>query len=295
MTTAHPDDVSADTGSGPDRLAVTADPTTQAGAENFPVALRVLPAAPRRHLLAIYGYARMVDDIGDEYTGDRLARLDEVEQELRGLYAGRPAGERVLRELAPTIEACGIPAEVLVRLIEANRVDQVVARYATFDQLADYCTLSANPVGELVLYVFGRHTAARVALSDRICTALQIVEHLQDIAEDHRAGRVYLPQEDLDRFGVTEADLAAPRANTALRNLVAYEAERAAAWLAAGEPLLGSLHGFARLAVGGYAAGGRAALAALARSGYDPLPGPPKASKAMVVGALLRTTFGRRA
>ncbi|BCJ37609.1 phytoene synthase [Actinocatenispora thailandica] len=295
MSTAHPDDISDDTGSGPERLAVTADPTEQAGAENFPVALKVLPAAPRRHLMAIYGYARMVDDIGDEYTGDRIARLDAVEQELRGLYAGRPAKEQVLRELAPTIEACGIPAEVLVRLIEANRVDQVVARYATFDQLADYCTLSANPVGELVLYVFGRHTPTRVALSDRICTALQIIEHLQDVAEDHRAGRVYLPQEDLDRFGVTEADLAAPRANAALRDLVAYQAERAAAWLSAGEPLLYSLHGFARLAVTGYAAGGRAALAALARSGYDPLPGPPKASKAMVVGALLRTTFGRRA
>jgi len=281
--------------SGDAPLAVTADPTTQAGAENFPVALRVLPARPRRHLMAIYGYARMVDDIGDEYTGDRVARLDAVEAELRGTYAGQPATDPVLRELSRTIAACRIPVDVPVRLIEANRVDQVVARYATFDQLADYCTLSANPVGELVLSVFGVHTPARVALSDRICTALQIVEHLQDIAEDFRAGRIYLPQEDMERFGVTEADLSAPHAGAALRNLVAYEAERASAWLTAGEPLLCSLHGFARLAVSGYAAGGRAALTALARSGYDPLPGAPKASKAMMVGALLRTRLGRRA
>lgn len=271
------------------------DPTAQAGGENFPVAMRILPREPRRHLMAVYGYARMVDDLGDESPGDRLADLDAVEDELRGHYAGHPATDPVLRELGRTVDACGIPADVLVRLIEANRVDQVTTRYATFDQLVDYCTLSANPVGELVLYVFGAHTAARVVLSDRICTALQIVEHLQDVAEDHRAGRVYLPKEDLDRFGVADADLAAPRASAAVRHLVEYEAERAGAWLSAGEPLLGSLHGYARLAVSGYYAGGRAALAALARSGYDPLPGPPKAGKAALVGALVRTALGRRA
>jgi squalene synthase HpnC len=272
------------------------DPTAQAGGENFPVALRILPARPRRHLMAIYGYARMVDDLGDEAPGDRLAHLDAVEDELRARYAtGAEPADPVLRELGRTVDACGIPAGVLVRLIEANRVDQVTARYATFDQLVDYCALSANPVGELVLYVFGAHTPARVALSDRICTALQIVEHLQDIAEDHRAGRVYLPKEDLDRFGVADADLAAPRASPQLRRLVEYEAARAAAWLTAGEPLLGSLRGYARLAVSGYCAGGRAALAAIARSGYDPLPGPPKAGKAAVLGALVRTALGRRA
>lgn len=271
------------------------DPTAQAGGENFPVALRILPTRPRRHLMAIYGYARMVDDLGDEAPGDRLAHLDAVEDELRAHYAGQPPTDEVLRELARTVDARGIPVDVLVRLIEANRVDQVTARYATFEQLVDYCTLSANPVGELVLYVFGAHTPARVALSDRICTALQIVEHLQDVAEDHRAGRVYLPKEDLDRFGVGEADLAAPRASPALRRLVEYEAARAAAWLTAGEPLLGSLGGYARLAVSGYCAGGRAALGALARSGYDPLPGPPKAGKTAVLGALVRTALGRRA
>jgi squalene synthase HpnC len=274
----------------PDR---NADPTSAAGGENFPVAMRILPRAQRRDLMAVYGYARMVDDLGDESAGDRLASLDAVERELRGLYDGRSATHPVLARLGETVRVRGIPPDPLVRLIEANRVDQVVTRYATFDQLVDYCRLSANPVGELVLYVFGQHSPERVALSDRICAALQIIEHLQDIAEDYRAGRVYLPKEDLDRFGVAEEDLAARRAGGPLRRLVRYETERAGAWLAAGAPLLSSLHGFARLAVSGYCAGGRAALNAIARSGFDPLPGPPKATRAAVLGALVRASLGR--
>lgn len=270
-----------------------ADPTAKARNENFPVALRILPAAPRRHLMAVYGYARMVDDLGDEAVGDRLAQLDAVEQDLRGLYDGRPPQDPVLATLAGTVRACRIPLDPLVRLIEANRVDQMVTRYATFDQLVDYCTLSANPVGELVLHVFGQHTPARVALSDRICTALQIVEHLQDIAEDHRAGRVYLPKEDMDRFGVSEQDLSAERAGPALRALIEYEAERAGAWLASGEVLLGGLRGFARVAVSGYCAGGRAALDAIEASGFDPLPHPPRAARTAVAAALVRTVLGR--
>ncbi|MGA8114782.1 MAG: squalene synthase HpnC, partial [Actinocatenispora sp.] len=277
----------------PPAAAPDADPTAQARDENFPVALRILPRAPRRHLMALYGYARMVDDIGDESAGDRLASLDAVEEELRGVYAGRPATTPVLATLADTIRSCRIPVDPLVRLVEANRVDQVVTRYATFDQLVDYCALSANPVGELVLHVFGQHTPERVVLSDRICTALQIIEHLQDIAEDYQADRVYLPKEDMDRFGVAEDDLAAGRAGPALRALVEYESERAGAWLTSGEALLGSLRGFARLAVSGYCAGGRAALGAIAASDFDPLPSPPRAAGTAVLGALARTILGR--
>ncbi len=277
----------------PDTDRDRTNPTAQAAAENFPVALRVLPRVSRRHLMAVYGYARMVDDLGDESSGDRLASLDAVERELRALYTGARVDNPVLVELAPTVRDRRIPVEPLIRLIEANRVDQVTTRYATFDQLVDYCRLSADPVGELVLYVFGQHSPARIALSDRICTALQLVEHLQDVAEDYRAGRIYLPKEDLDRFGVSEQDLAAPRAGDALRALIEYQAERAGAWLTAGEPLLGSLRGFARLAVSGYCAGGRAALDALTAAQFDPLPGPPKPTRAAVLGALVRTTLGR--
>ena len=271
------------------------DPTAKAGGENFPVALRVLPAGPRRHLMAIYGYARMVDDLGDEADGDRLARLDAVEAELRGCYAGQAPRHPVLVEIARTIEAFDVPVDPFLGLIEANRVDQVVSRYETFDALVDYCKLSANPVGELVLYVFGAHTPDRVALSDRICTALQIVEHLQDVAEDYRADRIYLPAGDMRRYGVAERELAAAHASEPLRRLIEFEAGRASAWLFAGAPLLGSLRGFGRLAVSGYYAGGRAALSALARSGFDPLPGPPKATKAAMLAALVRTAFGRAA
>ncbi|MEU3453531.1 squalene synthase HpnC [Micromonospora sp. NPDC006766] len=243
--------------------------------ENFPVALRVLPGRYRRHLLAIYAYARQIDDIGDEPlpdTTDRLAALDEIEAELRALYAGREVTHPVVRALGPTVVECRLPLDALVRLIEANRVDQRVTRYATFDQLVEYCTLSANPVGELVLHVFGQVGSARIALSDRICTALQLIEHLQDVAEDHRRSRIYLPAEDLDRFGVTEADLTRPTASRQLRDLIEFEAERACAWLDAGAPLVAALHGWARLAVSGYLAGGRATLDALAAAGHDPLP-----------------------
>ena len=261
--------------------------------ENFPVALRLLPARYRRHLLALYGYARHVDDLGDEplVSGlDRVAALDAVEAELRALYAGGDVRHPVLRALAPTVAECRLPMDPLLRLIEANRIDQQVTRYATFEQLVDYCTRSANPVGELVLHVFAQAEPATVALSDRICTALQLVEHLQDVAEDHRRGRVYLPAEDLARFGVTEADLAAGTASRQLRELIGFEAERARAWLDAGAPLVSALHGWARLAVSGYLAGGRATLDALAAAGHDPLPVTVRPGRRRILTAWLAAT-----
>lgn len=201
----------------------------QAGEENFPVALWLLGPRTRCHLLAIYGFARLVDDIGDELDGDRLAMLDQVQREL-------DAPEHpVMRELAATVRECALPREPLQRLIEANRRDQVVARYETFEQLLDYCQLSAAPVGELVLHVFGVATPERIALSDRICAALQIIEHLQDVDEDRARGRSYIGQFD--------------------------GAGQARALLEQGAPLVRLLRGRARLAVAGFLAGGRSALA----------------------------------
>jgi squalene synthase HpnC len=166
------------------------------------------------------------------------------------------------------------------RLIAANRRDQVQTRYATFDDLADYCTLSANPVGELVLYVFGVATPDRISLSDRICTGLQLVEHWQDVAEDFAAGRVYLPAEDMARFGVSDADLGTRETGPALRELMAFEVRRASELLDEGAPLVGTLSGRARFAVAGYVGGGRANAEEIARVGFDVLAGPPKAGKA---------------
>jgi len=231
---------------------------SQAGAENFTVASVLLGRQRQRNLMAIYGFARLVDDVGDEASGDRDALLDVVESELDQIYAGGRPSHPLMATLAGTVRDCRLPPEPFRRLVEANRRDQVVSRYETFDQLLDYCRLSAAPVGELVLHVFGAATPERIALSDRICAALQIIEHLQDVAEDRARGRIYLPTEDRERFGVGEADLASP--SGAWRPLLAFEAARARALLAGGAPLARTLPPRPRLAVAGFVAGGRRAL-----------------------------------
>jgi squalene synthase HpnC len=200
----------------------------QARDENFPVALWLLGPRLRRHLLAIYGFARLVDDVGDEVVGDRLALLDQIEHEL--VQPRHP----VMRTLANTIRECALPRGPFLRLIEANRRDQAVTRYQSLDELLDYCQLSAAPVGELVLHVFGVATPERIALSDRICNALQIIEHLQDVDEDRARGRVYV------------GPFAGP--------------PQARSLLEQGAPLVRQLRGRARVAVAGFLAGGRVAL-----------------------------------
>jgi squalene synthase HpnC len=270
---------------------VTLAAAAQASAENFPVALRVLPARYRRHLMALYGFARLTDDIGDEVRPDaRLRLLDELEADVRRIYDdGEQPGLAALRELAVTVAECGIPAQPLLDLIQANRQDQIVTRYESFDELAGYCRLSANPVGLAVLYIFGVASPERVLLSDSICTALQLVEHWQDVAEDLRNGRIYLPRDDMERFGVTEQDLGEPVTGPRVQALIAYEAALASALLDEGAPLVGSLRGAARLAVAGYVAGGRAALSAIAASGNNVLAVTPRPDKRKMAGQVIRT------
>jgi squalene synthase HpnC len=248
----------------------------KAAHENFPVALRLLPRSFRRHLMAIYGFARLVDDLGDEAPGDRLARLDAIDADLDRIYRGRSPAHPLLAELAITVGAFDVPPEPLRRLVQANRQDQKVSRYRDLDELVGYCELSANPVGHLVLYVFGAATPPRLALSDSICTGLQLVEHWQDVAEDLSRDRIYLPQEDLARFGVDERDLAAPSAGEPVRRLMEFEVSRARTMLSEGAPLIATLHGWARLPVAGFLAGGRAALAAIVAAEYDVLSYSPK-------------------
>jgi squalene synthase HpnC len=266
----------------------------RAQGENFSVASIVLGRDNRRHLTAIYGYARLVDQIGDAVTGDRLAALDVLEADLSRIYEGVSPVHPVLRRLEATVRELSLPRGPFDRLSEANRRDQEVHGYETFDELVAYCELSANPVGELVLHVFGAATADRIALSDRVCTALQLAEHWQDVAEDRAAGRIYLPAEDLVRFGVTPGDLDAPTAGVELRELMAFEVERARALLDGGAPLVGRLHGRARIAVAGYVGGGRAALDAIGAAGHDVLAGSPKAGKARRALATLSTYAGGR-
>lgn len=274
-------------------LGVSALPTReqvmpQARRENFTVASALLGRGRARHLLAIYGFARLVDDVGDEAVGDRAALLDVVALELRRAFAEpglQPPQHPLMRTLAASVRACRLPIGPFERLIEANRQDQVLTRYQTFAQLLDYCQLSAAPVGELVLGVFGAAIPSRVALSDRVCAGLQVVEHLQDIAEDHGRGRVYMPREDLERFGCEERDLAAadrPSAN--LRALICFEATRARALLRSGAPLARTLPPAPRLAVAGFVAGGLRALDELERG---------RTARAAYMWQLLRTAAGR--
>jgi squalene synthase HpnC len=263
-------------------------PAAAAG-ENFPVAMRLLPSRHRRNLMAVYQFARTTDDIGDQAPPeDRLRLLDELEDDLRRLYARTPGlGHPVIGALAPAVADCAIPMQPFLDLIMANRQDQAVSRYQTFDDLLGYCRLSANPVGRIVLHVFGCFTPRRAELSDCICTALQLAEHWQDVAEDYRAGRVYLPQQDIDHEACAESDLAKPQASTRLRALMAFEVGRADALLSDGAPLIGTLRGWARLAVAGYVAGGRAALAAIAAADYDVLRATPRPRKDRLATELL--------
>lgn len=296
------------TGSGP---AGPGDPERgtldKAAGENFPVAPFFLPKAWRTDLMAVYGFARLVDDIGDgdlapggadarllgvspAEAEDRLLLLDAFEADLHRVFDGTP-GHPLLRRLQPTVRRCALTPEPFLGLIAANRQDQFVTRYETYDDLLAYCELSANPVGRLVLGVTGTETPERVRHSDAICTALQIVEHLQDVAEDLGRDRIYLPAQDMKRFHVQEADLATPSAGASVRALVAYEAERARDLLNEGAPLVGSVHGRLKLLLAGFVAGGRAAIRAIVAAEYDVLPGPPKPGKIQLlreVGVTLR-------
>ncbi|WP_225446936.1 squalene synthase HpnC [Streptacidiphilus sp. PB12-B1b] len=311
----------------------------KAGAENFPVAPFFMPRSMRAGLMAVYGFARLVDDVGDGDLADpratarllgvplpetepqpalartapepvpspaaaagaaapdeaetraRLALLDAIESDLDRAFdtvLGAPGTQAprhpLLAALCPVIDLHGLTPEPFRALIQANRVDQTTSRYATFDDLMGYCELSANPVGRLVLQLAGLATPERVRRSDAVCSALQVVEHLQDVAEDRARDRIYLPAEDMARFGVAEADLDAPHAGPALRALVEYEAGRARALLAEGAPLVGSVGGRLRLLLAGFVAGGGAALQAVADAGNDVLAGAPKPRK----GRLLR-------
>ena len=263
--------------------------------ENFPVALRVLPRRHRAHLAAVYDVARVIDDLGDDAPGDRVALLEAFAADLATIWEGGEPQAPVLRRLAGTVRDCDLPREPFDRLIRANIMDQRVTRYPTLADLLGYCTLSADPVGRIVLGVFGAGTPRRVEWSDRICTALQLIEHWQDIAEDRRAGRIYLPQEDLHRFGVAETDLDAPRSTPAVRELVAFEAGRARAMLLEGLPLLRELRGWARLAITGYVAGGLAAIDGLRRAEWEVLPGSPGVRKSDLVVRLTWLVTMRRA
>ena len=246
----------------------------RASGENFPVVSVLAPRFARPHLRAVYGFARLVDNLGDEAAGDRGALLDELERELEG-----PPRTGIMRRLHETIADRGLPLDPFRRLIEANRIDQVRRRYETWEDLRGYCTYSADPVGRLVLGIYGHAgEPALVEMSDAVCTGLQLVNFLQDPPRDLVLGRVYLPQEDLRRFGVADEDLAGPLKRE-VASLLGFEAERARGLLEQGLPLRDALRGRPGLSVALYARGGLAALAALEKAGWDVFSGRPAPSR----------------
>ena len=260
----------------------------KSSSENFPVASRLFPRALRPHLMNLYGFARLVDDLGDEADGDRPALLDGISAELDDLFAGRSPSHPLLRRLADTVSAFSLPRGPFDCLIDANRQDQTVVRYATFDDLLAYCHLSATPVGELVLRLAGACTPPTLALSDATCIGLQLVEFWQDLGEDARRGRIYVPLEDMDRFGYSVTDFEEGRADERFRRLLEFEAERTREFLERGRPLGGRLHGRIGHAVRLFTAGGLAALEDVRRRGYDTFAASADLSRGRLLAAGVR-------
>jgi len=247
----------------------------RARTENFPVASLLFPRRLRPHLRAVYGFARLVDILGDEVEGDRLAALDELEQEVERCYSALPEWP-VMRVLQPTIRQFELPREPFLRLIEANRIDQRVFEYATWDDLRFYCKHSADPVGRLVLGLLRRaDDGVLVAASDDVCTGLQLVNFLQDVPRDLELGRIYLPAEDRRLFDVTVLDRPSPE----LRALLEFEAARARGLLGSGGLLQDRIGGRVGRAIGLFARGGLAALEALEAAEWDVFTQRPRPSR----------------
>ena len=246
--------------------------------ENFTVASWFLPRDKRPHVYAVYAFCRFVDDLGDEAQGDQLALLDRWEEELRACYDGTPA-HPIAVALADTIRRFDIPMEPFLKLVEANRMDQRTQRHPTYDDLLFYCDHSANPVGRLFLYLFGYRDEERQRMSDATCTALQLTNFWQDVRRDLDMGRIYIPQEDMERFGCTEDQLREGVADDAFRELMRFEVERARGLFREGAALVDAVEGIVRLDIALFTEGGMHILDAIERQGYDMLSRRPTLSK----------------
>jgi squalene synthase HpnC len=263
--------------------------------ENFSVATRLLPARLRDHFYSVYAFCRGVDNLGDEASGDRLAQLDAWEAQLQLCYTGMPTHPYFVA-LQETIERFDIPQALFLKLIEANRRDQRVKRYPDYAALLEYCDHSANPVGRIVLHLFGHKEPELHRLSDHTCTALQLTNFWQDVARDYAMRRIYLPQSDMAEFGVTEEMVSAKTASPEFKRLMRFEVDRARDLFKMGYPLARSVVRPARIDVALFTAGGLAVLKAIERQGYDVLktrPVVPKRTRVrLLVSAWARTRLG---
>ena len=261
--------------------------------ENFTVVSWLLPGDKRPHLNAIYAFCRFVDDLGDEYAGDRLGALDEWEADLRRCYEGEPVHPYLLA-LQNTIREFDIPIEPFARLVEANRMDQTLTLHRTYQDLERYCQHSANPVGHLVLYVFGYRDEERQRLSDFTCTGLQLANFWQDVARDHGMGRIYLPLVDMERFGYSESELGQGEVTDGFRRLMRFEVDRTRDLLAKGLELVDTLDGRFRLDVALFGKGGMKVLDAIEGQGYDVLSARPTVSGAAKLRLMATTSLKLR-
>ncbi|MCG6876111.1 MAG: squalene synthase HpnC [Betaproteobacteria bacterium] len=214
--------------------------------ENFPVASVLLPARLRQPVKLIYGFARSADDFADEGDAppvERLAALEHYRDELRRIRTERGPETPLFRSLSATIAEFRLPLDPFFALLDAFSQDVVKGRYADFAEVLHYCERSANPVGALLLHLFEASTPENLRRSDAICTGLQLANFWQDVELDYRKGRIYLPQDEMARFGVGEHDIAAREAGPAWQNLLAYQIDRTRAMLESGAPLARTLPG----------------------------------------------------
>jgi len=262
--------------------------------ENFSVATWFLPRRLRQHFYNVYAYCRISDDLGDE-VGDpqqSLELLDQWETELNACYAGSPK-HPVFVALAETVKQCSIPKHEFSDLLIAFRQDQTVTRFETFDDILAYCRYSANPVGHLVLYLCGYSDAERQQLSDYTCTALQLANFWQDVFVDYGKGRIYLPLEDLRRFGVTGEDIAQRRATPQFVAMMKFEVERARDWFARGLPLVKKVNRELAIDLELFSRGGQEILNAIERQDFDVLRARPEISKSRKLLLVLRAAMGK--
>jgi phytoene synthase len=241
--------------------------------ENFPVASLILPATLRAPVEAIYRFARSADDLADEGRDPpdiRLERLNNYRAALAAIERGEPQRDPLFRDLEKVIAAHGLPITPFQDLIDAFSQDVTKKRYASFAELAEYCRRSANPVGRLLLVLFKRTTAQDLAASDAICSALQLINFWQDVDIDYtRDRRIYLPQDEMARHGVTESHLAERRCDRAWQELMAFQVNRARQMMLAGAPLGRTLPGRIGLEIRATVQGGLRILDKIAAAGYD--------------------------
>ncbi len=266
--------------------------------ENFHVATWFLPEPLRPHFHSIYAYCRISDDLGDE-VGEpavALALLDLWGRELDACYEGR-ARHPVFVALAETIRACSIPKEPFADLLVAFRQDQTVTRYATMDDVLGYCRYSANPVGRLVLYACGEVSSDKIEenfrLSDATCSALQLANFWQDVRVDFTKDRVYLPQDDMRRFSVSDETIAGGIATPEFRALLRYEVDYARSLFERGLPLIGRVNRDLALDLDLFSRGGLEILRAIERRDYDVLSARPSISRRTKLALALRAVGGK--